>query len=173
METEVREMELTSYMARFRDVARFEPLCRECPNYGSCWLCPPFEREPDFSAFDRIRIVACRLPVPQRVRSADVMEVLSEPRQQIERELLVMEGELGGRAFGFSGQCPYCKECSRRVGKECRHPDKARPSLEAFGFDLCSTMEELFGRRLGWASGPDDSLREITLIGAVVYKSGL
>ena len=34
------------YMGRYRDAARFLPLCEACPRYGNCWACPPYEYDP-------------------------------------------------------------------------------------------------------------------------------
>lgn len=45
----------------------------------------------------------------------------------------------------------------------CRHPEKVRPSLEAFGFDISRTLSELFGIRLLW--GKDGVIPEyLTLV---------
>ncbi len=170
MDTETRDMDLVSYIERFRDKKRFEKFCKECGNYGNSWLCPPFERDPDFGAFDRIKIVVCRIPMPETTHTGNVMDILRGYIRETDDMLLRMEEETGGLAFGFSGRCPYCIECSRKSGSGCRHPEKARPSLESYGFDLCATMEELFGRSLEWASSCDGTIKEVTLIGAVAYQ---
>ena len=31
------------YISRFRDEKRFVEFCRQCPNYGNSWGCPPFD----------------------------------------------------------------------------------------------------------------------------------
>lgn len=171
MEYEIRDMDAAVYEAGYRDVERFEPLCRQCGNYGRCWLCPPFSEEsvPDFGKYKHIRLIVARFEVGGDVACDDMMTYLRPRRIELEEELLKMERECGGRAFGFSGQCPYCEVCSRSEGRGCRHPEKARPSLEAFGFDLCRTMEELFGRPLVW-SGSGKRPTEVTLIGGLLYN---
>jgi predicted metal-binding protein len=41
------------------------------------------------------------------------------------------------KAFGMAaGPCNLCAKC----GKTCRHPDKARPALEACGIDVFTTV---------------------------------
>lgn len=171
METETREMALAQYVARYRDADRFAGYCRECGNYGRCRLCPPFARDdvPDFGAFRHIMLIAARFEVGSDVAPAEVMEYLRHERIRLEEKLLELEREHDGRAFGFSGSCPYCECCSRSEGESCRHPEKARPSLEAYGFDLCRTMEELFGRSLQWSES-GAPLRDVTLIGALIYN---
>lgn len=50
----------------------------------------------------------------------------------------------------------------------CRHPDKVRPSLEAFGFDLMKTSENLLGIKMVW--GMDGMMPEyLTLVCGVFY----
>jgi predicted metal-binding protein len=42
------------------------------------------------------------------------------------------------KAFGFgAGPCPLCKTCAFDQG--CRHPEDARPSMEACGIDVFAT----------------------------------
>ena len=31
------------YILRFRDEKRFVEFCKQCPNYGNSWGCPPFD----------------------------------------------------------------------------------------------------------------------------------
>jgi len=41
------------------------------------------------------------------------------------------------KAFGMgAGPCQLCSKC----GKFCRHPEKTRPSMEACGIDVYSTV---------------------------------
>lgn len=69
--------------------------------------------------------------------------------------MLGLERRLGGFAFGVPGGCRQCgrAECSRTSGVPCVHPELARISLEAFGFDLCALSEEAFGLPLKWDDG--------------------
>jgi predicted metal-binding protein len=52
--------------------------------------------------------------------------------------------KLGYRyAAAFSGgECVLCDECvGQGSGEACRHPFKARPSMEAVGIDVVATAE--------------------------------
>ena len=73
-------------------------------------------------------------------------------RIRIESELLDMERKYGGRSFAYIGKCLHYpdNECTRNCGTPCRHPEKVRPSLEAFGFDISKTLSELFNIELLW-----------------------
>ena len=85
-------------------------------------------------------------------------------RIRIESELLDMERKYGGRSFAYIGKCLHCSdnECTRNCGTPCRHPEKVRPSLEAFGFDIAKTLSELFNIELLW--GKDGKLPEYLVL---------
>lgn len=163
------------YIARFRDEKRFIGLCKQCPNYGNSWGCPPF----DFDTGDFLRqyryahLMATKIvPTEKGIPIDRTQELVRPERQRIEKGLLEMERRYGGRAFAYVGKCLYCHsaECTRKCGRPCRHPDKVRPSLEAFGFDIDRTLAELFGIKLLW--GKDGILPEyLVLVSGFFHNS--
>lgn len=170
MEILTHSLNFSEYRSKYLEKERFEKLCRECGNYGHCWTCPPFAAAslPDLDKYDNILLIACRIDVGDN----DVMEVIAENRRVIEKELLSLETASSGLAFGFTGFCPYCKECNRPSGEKCRFPQKARPALEAYGFDLCRTMEDFFGESLHWTAG-NEKRHSVTLIGGLAYNGSV
>lgn len=150
----------TSRYVAFRDVPRFEALCRQCPNYNCRWGCPPLGATEEFigrfslTTLIMIKIQVVRPPTPL----SDVVEQMSRLIQQVRRHaeprILAREKDLRGRAALFTGMCPHCpgKSCARIDDQPCRHPDKVRPSLEALGFDLNRTAVEIFDTPILWAS---------------------
>lgn len=99
-------------------------------------------------------------------------ELIRPERIRIEKELLKLELRFGGRAFAYVGKCLYCpdSECARKCNRPCLHPDKVRPSLEAFGFDIAHTLSELFGIELLW--GKNDILPEyLVLVSGLFHNS--
>lgn len=99
-------------------------------------------------------------------------ELIRPERIRIEKELLELEHRYGGRAFAYVGKCLYCpdSECARKCNRPCLHPDKVRPSLEAFGFDIARTLSELFGIELLW--GKNDILPEyLVLVSGLFHNS--
>jgi len=99
-------------------------------------------------------------------------EFIRPERVRIEKGLLEMERKYGGRGFAYVGKCLYCSgsECTRKRNRPCLHPDKVRPSLEAFGFDIGRTLSELFGIRLLW--GKDGILPEyLMLVSGLFHNS--
>ncbi len=155
------------YISRFRDEKRFVEFCKQCPNYGNSWGCPPF----DFDTGEFLRqykyayLIATKIvPIEKGIPIDKSQELIRPERIRVEKELLKLELRFGGRAFAYVGKCLYCpdSECARKCNRPCLHPDKVRPSLEAFGFDMTRTLSELFGIELLW--GKDGILPEYLVI---------
>lgn len=151
------ETDARDYLSRFRDVPRFEELCKACPVYGTTWACPPLPPEvgaiPNGSSRVLLRAVRVTPSVPHQPAS-EAEAYFAAARIRLQKELLALEQATGGRAFTGIGGCRICEEgCTRPEGKPCRHPDRLRPSLEALGFDIERTLGELLGVRLLWPAG--------------------
>ena len=145
------------YIRRFRDVATIEGYCRACENYGKSWGCPPF----DFDVEERLRqyknllLFATNItPKEQNLPIRVAQELILPERKRIDKHLLELEKQYNGLACSYIGTCYYCTEdaCSRLCAKPCRHPHLVRPSLEAYGFDVARTTQELFGQELQWGA---------------------
>ncbi len=162
-------------MKRFRDAERFIGFCRQCGNYGKRWGCPPFDYDPaeKLAAYDTAEIIATRIyPDREGLPLSEAAAIMRPVRERIEAELLHREKETGSLAFTFVGECLHCPPatCTRLCGLPCRHPDKVRPSLEAYGFDLGRTLTELFGIDLLWST--DGTLPTyLTLICAIFHRN--
>lgn len=162
------------YIERFRDEERFLAMCRECPNFGKSWVCPPLEFDSTgvLGQYGKVHLMVTKIIPEDRNQSIDISGgFMREERIRLERELLEKEALYGGRAFAYSGMCIYCKDsdCERKYGRPCCHPDKVRPSLEAFGFDLERTLLEIFGFRMLWSR--DGKLPEyLVLISGIFYN---
>lgn len=155
----------------YRDAPRFLKLCKECPGFSSSWLCPPVAPEilKRLDALERVRVEALKI-VPEPECSLTGAEIIQQHRIGFEHTLLELEKELGGIACGFSGRCPYCgnRACSRPEGLPCRHPEKARQSLEALGFDVAGIAADVLATPIKWEV---DGCRPpyYMLVGAVFY----
>ena len=163
---------MAEYMAGNRDVRYFIELCKQCRNYGNSWLCPPFEFDVDdrLKRWNTAMIVLFRFERPKEADTPESVKALfREHRIEMEKRLLELERKYGGLAVGLSGECPLCDECARMKGAKCVHPDKSRPSLESFGFDIGKTMEALFGVQIEWAK--EGKLPQIfSLVGALFHN---
>jgi predicted metal-binding protein len=104
-----------------------------CDGYGERWSCPPHSPAPD----DTQRILDC-------FQKAILIHCKSGSKVDISKVVLQMEKDafFAGyhKALGMgAGPCRLCAECNLGHKKECRHRDKARPSMEACGIDVFST----------------------------------
>lgn len=75
-------------------------------------------------------------------------------KEDILRRMLALERANAGLACVLAGECDLCRPlpCTRAEGHVCRHPDITRPSLEAYGFNLQSTISDLFGLDFAWGA---------------------
>lgn len=110
-----------------------------CGEYGRRLTCPPYSPTPeetkrilrDFGTCLLVKFGPClEAGCNSGVNVHDVMF-------QLEREAF-LSGYYAALALAC-GPCPYCDECNVREGV-CRHPERARPSMEACGIDVYATV---------------------------------
>lgn len=163
------------YIARYRDPERFIEYCRRCPNFGASWACPPFEADAaDFLyGYRHVLLIATKItPLRSGLPLGETQRLIRPERLRLEKRLLEMERLYGGRSLAYAGSCLHCPEgsCARRQGAPCRHPERVRPSLEAWGFDVGATAAELLGIPLEW--GRDGLLpKYLTLVCGFFHDS--
>jgi predicted metal-binding protein len=102
-----------------------------CGGYSSSLCCPPHS------------------PTPEETRSvidcyAKALLVHVKKLGKVTKIIITLEREiyLAGyyKALGFgSGPCTLCKTCG---SDDCKHPEKARPSMEACGIDVYATARK-------------------------------
>lgn len=162
------------YVREFRDVPTFEACCRQCPNYGNRWGCPPFDHDTlqDLLPYSKVMIVGIKItPLDHKMPLDRVYELMRPELDRANVRLLELEAQSGGMAFGFVGKCPYCGDtpCTRRDGNPCRHPDLVRPSLEAYGFNVSKTASDVLGIDMQW--GKDGMMpRYLTLVCGLFFN---
>ena len=108
----------------------------------------------DIKKYEKVRILGVKITPEDKSLPLEAANDLMKPViDEMNKELLETEKSLAGMCFGFVGSCPYCDgaPCARIEGKPCKHPDKVRPSLEAYGFDISKTAKELLGLEIKWS----------------------
>lgn len=154
-----------AYLADYRDAEKFIGFCRACHQYGNCWACPPYDFDPgqEMARYRQAWLIGTRITPGAELRAtctdpeaakALSRDILADVRQELDRRLLELEARHpGSRAF-FAGTCFSCPAgtCTRPKGLPCVRPQKVRPSLEAFGFDIGKTSAELLGIELQWSA---------------------
>lgn len=99
-----------------------------CDGFGKCLVCPPNSPTPEVTR----RMLAYY---------KDALLIHGDGHTRIRPIVVKLEREifLDGyfKAFGMAaGPCELCAECA----EFCRHPEKTRPSLEACGIDVYTTV---------------------------------
>ena len=102
-----------------------------CGGYNSSLMCPPHAPTPEetrkvLDSYKRAILFEAGRPGPKKIAV------------QMEREAF-----LSGyyKAFGLgAGPCRLCNSCAFDQG--CRHPDEARPAMEACGIDVFATVRK-------------------------------
>ncbi len=147
------EAAVSDYLAHCVDVPRFLDCCRQCPNYGTRWSCPPFDFDPMalWQRFQTLRLYARLLKPCGENRDGDVLiAALRREKPIFLTELLQLERGIPGSLALACGSCDACADCTRSGGEACRHPDRQRHSIESLGGDVSETAIRYFGRPLLW-----------------------
>jgi len=128
----------------------------ECPQYASCWSCPP-----GAGSFEecRERIASCSCGVVvQTVREGvdfNDVETLAEIRTLHNGRLDELADAVRGEGEGVyaftTGGCRVCPTCTY-PDEPCRYPQKQRLSLSAHGVDVAALCEHA-GIEYGFESG--------------------
>ena len=170
----IKTIDAHDFAQRYRNAAYFEGLCRQCPNYGRRWSCPPIGSDcPDIQSFRYVTLLLVKIDIKQGTPAdtATLEPIIRPARELFEPRLLKAERDLDGRACLFTGMCPHCPglECARVSGEPCRHPGLVRPSLEALGLNLDATARDIFGIPMQWCSD-GQAPPYLTLVGGVFHN---
>lgn len=104
-----------------------------CGNYGRSLCCPPHTPTPEHMRAVLDAYAAAILLHRHVASGRGPVDALNELAVDLERALF-FDGFHKAWAVG-SGPCKRCTEC----GDRCRHPDRARPSMESCGIDVFAT----------------------------------
>lgn len=149
------------YIRDYVNIEEFLGFCRQCPNYGKVWSCPPYDFDPMeiWRRYDLLHIEGTVIKLPEE---EVCIKRTPEEIRRIEEEILMAEKSLlSGRLYRMedenslslsAGCCTLCTGCTRPSGKECRHADKMRYSLESLGANVGLTCSKLLGVTLEWVA---------------------
>lgn len=152
---------VSEFTAKYVDVLRFLECCRACPHYAMKWSCPPYDFEPIdlWEKFSTFLVFGTKISLGAASGSEwDIWEQGGEMRQVMAKE----KGKLLSRALSLekqykdslglsAGSCDLCgKNCTRRFGSPCRHPEQMRRSIEALGGNVSAIAQDLLGTPMQW-----------------------
>lgn len=160
----ISSLPMQQYLDEYRDESKFIGFCKQCDRYNRCWSCPPFEFNVTelIQKYNNIGFLATKIVFNVASSSLSnggidnkhlIQSIIAEVRGKLDIELLELEKTLENSYASYAGTCYWCpkESCTRIDNKPCRFPDKIRPSLESFGFDIGKTTTQLLGVELKWS----------------------
>ena len=182
LEYRTNSLPMELFRQKYQDRDKYIIYCQECPNYNTVWSCPPLPMNVDeyLKQYQWVNIAGVKINLSSRIiAEADTPEklkalgwkILITIKKDMEEKLRRWEQIIPGSISLSSGGCNLCQDCTRKVGKPCRQPDKMRYSLDAFGFNLSSISQEMLGIQIKWCQ---DRLPDyFTLIHGLLTREAL
>ena len=153
LESLTARVPLGEYRETCVDVEKFLGLCRQCPNYGKIWACPPLSLDPMeiWNRYEILELHAGILTPGENMSMEELMEAFRLEKLRLSRQVLDLERKIPGSLSMAASTCIECSPCLRTLGKPCCHPEQLRYSIEARGGDVGLTMEKYLGHPIQWA----------------------
>ena len=122
-----------------------------CDSYNHNLMCPP--RLPSVSEFRKIlklfsQAILIQITAPLAAKPSQKTKDVYLPARKLHALINTVEKMAFEDGYHYAtgligGCCRLCPECSALTpGIRCRHPFQARPSMEAMGIDVMSTLEK-------------------------------
>ncbi len=160
-----KEADVMDFIENCVDVEYFEKCCRECPNYGKTWSCPPYDFDPldIWKQYKTFFICAKKVLTPQDLleKTYTLDELMRIGGQLTKNACLGLDDELdamhtefeGSRIIG-GGKCVICGKdgCARLSGKPCRFPEKMSYSIESLGGNVEAVLKRYFNEKIYWGA---------------------
>lgn len=148
----------------------FRDMCaaNSCGIYGKCYMCPPDVGDIDvlmarLREYDYALVYQTVTPIEDSFDFEGMAEAKKRtyPLAQALRPVFSDMNIFHTLHLGAGG-CGVCKPCAKQTGEPCRFPEKAMPSLEAYGVNV-SLLAKTAGMR--YINGQNT----VTYFGAVLF----
>jgi len=140
-----------------------------CGMYGKCWMCPPDigDIEDLMHALGQYKYVFVYQTIGTLEDSFDIEGMheagaVHNVLTQKVRKVFASAGIEDGLHLGAGG-CRVCESCAKKTGQPCRFPDKAIPSLEAYGVNVSEMASAADMRYI-------NGVNTVTYFGAVFFS---
>lgn len=166
VETLTAVVPVSEFTAECVDVPKFLELCRQCPNYGRIWACPPLPVDPMeiWNRYHFLHLYA-RVLIPRKEMDCQMfLQQFRREKQELSQYVLELEKQTPGSLSMAASTCIACTPCLRTQAKPCCHPEQLRYSIEALGGDVGLVMEKYLHRPLQWIK--DGQLPEYLTVAA-------
>lgn len=172
-----KAIELGAYKASVISVGEisldraFRDMCASnvCGMYGKCYMCPPDVGEIDklmaeVSNYDYALVYQTVTELEDSFDFEGMVEAKKRTYPLAQAFRAVFEDcDIKKVLHLGAGGCGVCKKCAKQTGEPCRFPEKAMPSLEAYGFNV-SELAKSAGMR--YINGQNT----VTYFGAVLFS---
>lgn len=168
---------VAKFVRRYVDLTDPEAGCRDCPDYGRFWTCPPyaFPAADYWAGYSEIVLHGQQFHfAPEWLERRFQPDQLGEycrrfMSRQSRRTAEELRAQYPGADILTTGGCTLCLSCTRPAGRPCRHPGELGYSLESLGCDVGAAARAELGWELLWAT--DEHLpRYLTLLCAVLLR---
>lgn len=149
----------------------FRDMCaaNSCGMYGKCYMCPPDigpidELMAEVKNYDYALVYQTVTELEDSYDFEGMIEAKKStyPLAQKLRETFGKLWEADALHLGAGG-CGVCPTCAKRTGEPCRFPDRAMPSLEAYGINVSQLAK---AADMKYTNGQDT----VTYFGAILFK---
>lgn len=162
---QVETVKVSEWLEKYCYPEKFLPLCKECPEYGKNWSCPP--GVPDgktmVGKFKYGQVIGLKVIYDEWVRREAAISFQREEqlrqqtygvaKKEMLQALLALEKVFPDSLTIMAGKCELCGRCARQDGEKCRHQERMRYSFSGLGFDLGMIAEEILKMPLLWQNG--------------------
>lgn len=122
--------------------------CRQnsCGNYGRNWMCPPSVGDP-VTLIENALGYAYGMLVQTVSALEDSFDIegMAAARDRhnalIEKVVSLVASKADDMLVLGAGGCALCERCAKIDDEPCRFPERARPSMEAYGVYVSATAE--------------------------------
>lgn len=149
----------------------FRDICASntCGMYGKCYMCPPDVGDIDelmaqVKKYDYALVYQTVIDIEDSFDFEGMIEGKKKSYllDQKLRKIFVDKNIYKVLHLGAGG-CGVCETCAKKTGEPCRFPEKAMPSLEAYGVNV-SELAKVAGMK--YINGRDT----VTYFGAVLFS---
>lgn len=149
-----KEIPVKEYLEKYVNIEEFLEYCKECPNYGAIWSCPPydFNQKEYWGKYKTLEILGVKINFDEDLSEDEGMEIMHKVKDEISAELFREEKKYPGSISLSAGSCTTCGQngCTRKTGAPCCHSDKMRYSIESLGGNVGKTVHDLLKIDLEW-----------------------
>ena len=151
----------------------FREMCASnaCGRYGKCYMCPPDVGEIEalmarVGKYDHALVYQTVTELEDSFDFEGMIDAKKRTYPLAQSLRKVFEEQNLSKVLHLgAGGCGVCEKCAKVTGEPCRFPEKALPSLEAYGFNV-SELAKTAGMK--YINGQDT----VTYFGAVLFNVG-